>query len=73
MPVHMYVHMLFAKRSSGVTPEVNLRKCVTYMPPSSANKAAHLGFETQSRHHQKSKTGVSVTPQKGLMSAEKKH
>ena len=26
------------------------------------------GFETQRRHHQKFKTGVSVDPQKGLMS-----
>ena len=24
----------------------------------------HPGFETQGRHHQKSKTGVSVAPQK---------
>ena len=31
------------------------------------NMVAHSGFETQ-RCHQKSKTGVSVTPQKGLMS-----
>ena len=28
----------------------------------------HLGFETQGRLHQKSKTGVAVAPQKGLMS-----
>ena len=36
----------------------------------SVNKAAHSGFEIQRRHHQKSKTGVSVAPQKGLMSSE---
>ena len=30
----------------------------------------HLGFEIQSRHHQKSKTGVSVASQKGLMSSK---
>ena len=36
------------------------------MPPSSVNKAAHSDFETQRRHHQKSKTGVSVGPQKKL-------
>ena len=30
----------------------------------------HPGFETQGRHHQKSKTGVSVAPQKGLMSSK---
>ena len=28
----------------------------------------HPGFETQGRRHQKSKTGVSVAPQKGLVS-----
>ena len=40
------------------------------MPLSSKNKAAHSGFETQRRRHQKSKTGVSVAPQKGLMSSK---
>ena len=28
------------------------------------------GFETQGRRHQKSKTGVSVAPRKGLMSSK---
>ena len=38
---------------------------VTYvMPLPSANKAAYFGFETQRKHHQKSKTGLSVAPQK---------
>ena len=70
------------KRSAGVTPEVNLNEHVTHMPLSSTNKAAHSGFEsankaahscleTQDRRHQKSKTGVSVAPQKGLMSYKK--
>ena len=40
------------------------------MPPPRANKAAHSGFETQRRHHQKSRTGVSVGTQKGLMSSK---
>ena len=31
------------------------------------NKAVHSGFETPRRRHQKSKIGVSVVPQKGLM------
>ena len=44
--------------------------CNTYMPPPSLNKAAHSGFETQRRCHQNSKTGVSVVPQKGLMSSK---
>ena len=36
----------------------------THTAPSSVNKAAHYGFETQRRHHLKSKTGSSVVPQK---------
>ena len=32
----------------------------------SVNKVAHSGFETQRRHRQKSKTGVSVAPEKDL-------
>ena len=58
--------MMATKRSVGVTPEINLRECVTSMPIPSANKAAHSGYETQRRHHQKSKTGVSVAPSKWL-------
>ena len=63
--------MLAAKRSAGVTPEVNLRELVTRTPLPSVNKAAHSGFETQSRHHKKSKTGVSVAQQKDLCSPKK--
>ena len=37
--------MAAAKRSAGVIPEVSLRKCVTCMPPPSANKAAHSDTE----------------------------
>ena len=64
--------MLATKRSAGVTPEVNLRERVTCMPSPSVNKAAHYGFETQGRRHQKCKTGVSVAPQKGLRSSNLK-
>ena len=35
----------------------------------SGNKAVHSGFEYQRRCHQKSKTEVSVAPQKGFMSS----
>ena len=56
--------MLVANRSAGVTPEVNLRECVTCMPQPSTNKAAQSGFAIQMRHYQKSKTGVSVAPDK---------
>ena len=58
--------MLATKRLTGVALELNLRECVTHMPLPSANKATHSGFETQRRYHQKSKTGVSVAPQKDL-------
>ena len=30
------------------------------------NKVPHSGFETQRKHHQKSKIGVSAAPQKDL-------
>ena len=62
--------MLATKRSAGVAPEVNLKEDVTCTPLSSKNKAAHSGSETQRKHHQKSKTGVSVVPQKGLTSSK---
>ena len=52
--------MLATKRLAGLTPEVNLREYVnTY-----TSRAAHSGFETQRRHHQKSKAGLSVASQK---------
>ena len=57
--------MLAVKRSAGLTPEVNLWEHITPMPPPSRNKVADPGFKTQWRHHQKSKTGLSVAPQKG--------
>ena len=52
MPAHRYVEeidsaaMLAAKRLAGVAPQLNLRDHVTHMLLSSANKAAHSGFET---------------------------
>ena len=49
------------QKSAGVTPEVNLREHTSHMLPSSTNKAAYSDFETQ-----KSKTGVSVYPQKDM-------
>ena len=62
--------MLAAKRLAGVEPEVNLREHITHMPPPNASNAAYSGFESQRRHFQKSKTGVSVVPQKGFMSSK---
>ena len=63
--------ILAAKRSVGVTPEVNLFECVTNIPLPSADKLAHSGFENERRHHQKSKTGISVDPQKRLYVLQK--
>ena len=53
--------MLAAKRSAGVAPEVNLHGHVTCVPMPSVNKAAHSGFETEQKCHEKSK---AVAPQK---------
>ena len=51
-----------------------LQKCVA---PKKMNKLklikTHSGFETQRRRHQKSKTVVSVAPQKGLRSMSSKN
>ena len=54
--------MLAIYTGRGVIPEVNLRECISCTPLQSLSKAAHSGFETQRRHHQKSETGVSVAP-----------
>ena len=42
----------------------------TYMLLPSANKTAHSSFETQRKCHQKSRTEISVAPQKELMSSK---
>ena len=76
MSGHRYVEeislaaMLAAKRLAGVTPEVNLMEHVTCTHQPNANKAAFSAFENQRRHHKKSKTGVSVAPQKGRVSSK---
>ena len=57
-----------ANKSAGIKPGVNLS-----YPLHTGNKAHKKGMdpdiETQGRHHPKSKAGVSVAPQKGLMSS----
>ena len=63
--------MLAAKRSAGVTPEVNLRI------PLHAGDGAYMHgdppwLETQGRRHQKSKTGITVAPQKGPLKLKNK-
>ena len=73
MPAHRYMEenglaaMLVTKMSAGVPPEVNLWEHITCMSIPRVNKAANSGFETQRRCQQKSKTGVSVAPQKWLL------
>ena len=45
--------MLVVEKLAGVAPGVNLQEPTSHMPLPSANKAAHSGFETQRRRHQK--------------------
>ena len=58
--------MLGVKKSADVAQEVNLRNSL-HSGEEEYKWGIHLGFETRSGHHQKFKTGASVTPQKGLM------
>ena len=62
--------MLAIKKSAGVTPEVNLKNLL-HAGEEARKQGIHPGFENQGRCHQKSKTGVSVAPQKGLVSSKK--
>ena len=74
MPGHRFVReigsvaMLAAEGLAGVTPEVNLGEHITHTPKPSMNTAAHSRFENHRRRPQKSKTGISVAPEKGFMS-----
>ena len=59
--------MLAIYSSKSVTPGVNLRECISCMPPPNVNKAIHSGFETQrNKGHQKSETQVSLAQKKDL-------
>ena len=57
MPAHRYVEengsaaILVTKRLGGVIAKVDLRECITHMPPPSMNMAAPSGFKTQRRYH----------------------
>ena len=53
--------MLAAKRSAGVAPEVNLMNQL-HAGNEAYKQGIQPGFETQGRHHEKSKTGISVAP-----------
>ena len=63
--------MLTSKQSAGVAPEVNLRNSTqTRMPASERSTLALKLRADATRTSEKSKTGVSVTPRKGLMSSK---
>ena len=68
MPVIISVQVRGSKWSAGVTPEVNLTNPL-HAGEEACKWGIQPGFETQGRHHLKSKTAVSVAPQKGLMSS----
>ena len=57
------------KRSAGNAPQLNLRNLLP-VDDETCKKEIHYGFETQGRHHQRSKIGISVAHQKGLMSSK---
>ena len=63
------VPMLAINRPAGVALEVNLRNTL-HVDDKACKQVIHPSFEVQSRHRQKSKTGVSVAPQTGLMSSK---
>ena len=50
--------MLAAKMSVGVTPQMNLKNPL-HTGDEAHKCGIHPGFDTQGRHHQKSKTGIS--------------
>ena len=54
-------------RPAGVAPQVNLRNPL-HTGEKACKSGIHSGFEAQGRCHQKSKTGVSVAPQRGFVS-----
>ena len=54
--------MLATKRLADIAPDVNFRDLCMPMP--NVNKAADSGFETQRRHHQKSKNRLSLAHKK---------
>ena len=63
--------MLAVKRSAGVTTGKS-EESIVYRQENIVSQGIGPGFETQGRCHQKSKTGLSVAPQKGLISKTKK-
>ena len=58
--------MLATKKLAGGAPEINVRNPL-HAGVEAYKWGIHPGFETTGRLHQKSKLGVSETPQRGLM------
>ena len=56
----------FWSKNSGIIACSCIAGSLSHTTCVETNKAAHCSFETQRRRHQKSKTGVSVAPQKDL-------
>ena len=63
MWVKKFVAMLTNIQSAGVASEVTLRSLL-HADEKARKQGIHPSYETQGRHHQKSKTGISVSPQK---------
>ena len=61
--------MLAGKKPAANAPEVNLRNPL-HIGKKYIGKGSTLALKTQGRHHQKSKTGLSVAPEKGLKSSK---
>ena len=61
--------MLTTKSSAGFVPGPNLGNLL-HTGDEEGKQKIHPGFETHGRRQQKSKTGISVAPQKGLMSSK---
>ena len=63
--------MLVVEKLASVAPGVNLREPASHMPLPSSTKAAHSGFETQRRRHQKVQNRDISGPHKNELCPQK--
>ena len=63
--------MLVVKRLVGVAPEVNLKNPLC-TGDETCKQGIHYGFKTQNRRHQRSKTGIFMSPTKKDLCPPKK-
>ena len=61
--------VMLAKRSVGVTPELNLKNSF-HIKDETNRQGIHPGLETKNKIHQKFKTWVTVAPQKRFMTSK---